>query len=333
MLIKAPYYRIMSQVHKKTINTEKSIYMAEKIIYDIGIIGNGPAGATAAIYAGRAGLTSIMFEKASPGGQMGITSIIENYPGFPSVEGFELAMSMNKQAKGFGASSKTSEVKSVDLLSNPKVITTSRGDFEVKSVIIAGGAKPRLLGVPGEEEYKGRGVSYCATCDGMFFRGKEVIVNGGGDTAFEDALYLSNICSKVYIVHRREGFRASASSVKKAEGHDNIEFILNAVVKEISGDESRVTSVTLKDTVTGEEKKVECSGIFVAVGRIPESDLYKDVLNLDPAGYIVAGEDCRTNVDGVFAAGDIRTKKLRQIVTACADGANAAEEAGKWLEK
>ncbi len=299
--------------------------------FDIAIIGGGPAGFTAALYGCRAGFTTIVFEKASHGGQMGITSEIENYPGFAHVDGFELAMKMMDHAKGLGAVIKSQEVISVDVSGRRKTVKTNRGEYDVGAVIIAGGAKPRLLGVPGEEQYKGKGVSYCATCDGMFFRGKTVVVNGGGDTAFEDAVYLSNVCEKVYLVHRRDSFRASAASIKRAEAKGNIEFIKSSVVEEILGDGMKVSGVKLKNVKTDEITTVDCAGIFVAVGRVPDTEIYSDKLELDGGGYIVADETCRTNVPGVFAAGDVRTKPLRQIVTACADGATAVKFAEEWL--
>lgn len=299
--------------------------------FDIAIIGGGPAGFTAALYGCRAGFSVIVFEKASHGGQMGITSEIENYPGFDRVDGFELAMKMMKQAKGFGAVIKTEAVTDIDISGKRKTVTTNRGEYDVGAVIIAGGAKPRLLGVPGEEQYKGKGVSYCATCDGMFFRGKTVIVNGGGDTAFEDAVYLSNVCEKVYLVHRRDSFRASAASIKRAESKENIEFVKSSVVEEIIGDGMRVSGVKLKNVASGDVTDVDCAGIFVAIGRVPDTEIYDGKIELDGSGYIVADETCRTNVPGVFAAGDVRTKPLRQIVTACADGATAVKFAEEWL--
>ena len=299
--------------------------------FDIAIIGGGPAGFTAAVYACRAGYSAIVFEKASHGGQMGITSEIENYPGFARVDGFELAMKMMNQAKGLGAVIKTEEVISVDLDGREKFVKTNRGEYEAGAVVIAGGAKPRLLGVPGEEQYMGRGVSYCATCDGMFVRGKTVLVNGGGDTAFEDAMYLSNVCEKVYLVHRRNAFRASAASIKKARAKDNIEFIYSSVIEEIVGDGMRVTGAKLKSVEGGESTLIDCAGVFVAVGRVPDTEIYAGKLDLDGSGYIVADETCRTSIPGVLAAGDVRTKHLRQIVTACADGATAIKFAEEWL--
>ncbi len=299
--------------------------------YDIAVIGGGPAGYTAAIYAGRGGYSCVLFEKASPGGQMGITSSIENYPGFVSVEGFDLAYKMMEQAMTFGAELVSEEVTALSLTDQEKRISTASGEYVAKAVIIATGAKPRLLGVPGEAEYSGRGVSYCATCDGMFFRGKTVIVNGGGDTAFEDALYLSNVCEKVYLVHRRDAFRAAASMVRKAEAKENIEFVKNAIITEITGDGTRVSGAKLKNTQTGEEFSLEAAGVFAAIGRIPDTALVKDALALDESGYIVADESTRTSLEGVYAAGDVRTKALRQVVTACADGATAVHYAEEIL--
>lgn len=304
--------------------------MSEKI-YDIAIIGCGPAGYTAAIYAGRAGYKTVLFEKASPGGQMGITSSIENYPGFESVNGFELAAKMQSQSESFGTEFVYDEVTSLELGGKTKIVRTASQEFSARAAVLAMGAKPRLLNIAGEAEYTGRGVSYCATCDGMFFRGKTVIVNGGGDTAFEDALYLSNICEKVILVHRRASYRATPSQVKKAEARSNIEFIKNAKVSEIIGENS-VIAVKLTDVNTGAESTVDCSGVFVAIGRIPDTALVKGQLELDDSGYIIADESTKTSVEGVFAAGDVRTKALRQIVTACADGAMAIHSAEEILE-
>lgn len=298
--------------------------------YDIIIIGSGPAGYTAAIYAGRAGYTSAVFEKMSPGGQMGITSSIENYPGYTEIDGFSLTEKMMKQAKKFGAVIKHEEVVSAELGGEIKLVKTKKEEYSARAVIIATGARPRYLSVPGEREFTGRGVSYCASCDGMFYKGKTVIVNGGGDTAIEDAMYLSNICEKVIIIHRRSEFRASQHGVNKAREKDNIEFVMDSVVEEIMG-QSCVESVKIKNVVTGEECSVPCAGIFIAIGRIPETELFGDQIETDKNGYIVAGEDCKTSLDGVYAVGDVRTKALRQIVTACADGANAVKSAEELL--
>lgn len=297
--------------------------------YDVAIIGGGPAGYTAAIYAQRAGRRVVLFEKGSPGGQMGITSEIENYPGFESIDGFTLAMKMREQAKKTGTEIISSGVVSAKLSGSEKKILTGKEEFTARSVIIATGAKPKLLGVSGEREYTGKGVSYCATCDGMFFKKKVVVVNGGGETAIEDALYLANICEKVIVVHRRDKFRASKYAVDKAENRENIEFRLNATVREITGDGVRVSGVRIVYT-DGKEETVDAAGIFVAIGREADTEIFAEQVETD-GGYIVAGEDCRTSVGGVFAAGDVRTKKLRQIVTAASDGAIAARSADEWL--
>ena len=300
--------------------------------YDIAIIGGGPAGYTSAIYAGRAGFTSVVIEKAGPGGQMAVTSQVENYPGFESVDGFELAYKMKAQAEGFGALSVTDEVVDTVLEGETKTVITTSESISARAVIIASGASPRHLEIPGENEYTGRGVSYCATCDGMFFRGKTVLVIGGGDTAIEDALYLSNVCEKVYLVHRRDAFRAAASNVEKAKNRGNIEFVLSCVPTEIVGDGMRVTGIKLDSTSGESARELECDGVFVAVGRVPDTGIFKDKIELDKNGYIIAGEDCKTSIPGVYAAGDVRTKALRQIVTACADGAMAVHSAEEWLE-
>lgn len=308
---------------------------------DIAIIGGGPAGYTAALYSGRAGYTAVVIEKMAPGGQMAITSNVENYPGFGPVSGFELAEKMMADAERFGAESMFGEVTGVRLDGEKKRIAVDGADIdsdddnvlEARAVVIATGASPRKLGIPGEAEYEGRGVSYCATCDGMFFKGKTVVVAGGGDTAFEDALYLSNICEKVYLVHRRDAFRAAASSVKRAEAKENIEFVLNALVDEIKGEGGRVSALSYTDKVSGEKHELPCSAVFTAVGRTPDTSLFEGQVELDKSGYILADETCRTSVEGIYAAGDVRTKPLRQIVTACADGATAIHFAEEWLNK
>lgn len=308
-------------------------------IYDIAIIGGGPAGYTAALYSGRAGYTSVVIEKMAPGGQMAITSNVENYPGFPAVDGFELAQKMLEGAERFGAESLFGEVTDVRLEGEKKRVAVDGADIasdgdsviEARAVILATGASPRKLSIPGELEYEGRGVSYCATCDGMFFKGKTVVVAGGGDTAFEDALYLSNICEKVYLVHRREEFRAAASMVKRLKQKENVEFVLNALAKEITGENGKVSALVYTDKTSGEQRELPTSAVFVAVGRTPDTALFKDAVKTDESGYVIADETCRTSVEGVFAAGDVRTKPLRQIVTACADGATAIKYAEEWL--
>lgn len=300
--------------------------------YDIVIVGGGPAGYTAALYGGRAGYTVAVIERAAPGGQMAITSNIENYPGFTSIGGFELAEKMVEGAERFGAVTIYGEVTSVSLEGDEKSVVLDDGSvIAARAVIIATGAYPRRLSIPGEDEYEGRGVSYCATCDGMFFRGKTVAVVGGGDTAFEDALYLSNLCERVFIVHRRDEFRAAVSTFKRAAERENIEFIYNALPTEILGSDNRVSALVYEDRVSGERHTLPCSAVFVAVGRTPDTALLRGQVELDGSGYVLADETCRTSADGVFAIGDVRTKPLRQVVTACADGACAVHFAGEWL--
>ena len=300
--------------------------------YDIAIIGGGPAGYTAAIYARRSGRSVVLIEKSSPGGQMGITSVIENYPGFESVDGFELAMRMQSQAEKLGTAIVSGDVTAVSLDGLVKTVTATSGEYKTKAVIIATGAKPRLLGVKGEKEFTGRGVSYCATCDGMFYRKKTVVVFGGGNTALEDAVYLSNICEKVIVVHRRDKFRATKYEVSLAEAKANVEFRLGAVAEEIIGTDGRVSGVSLS-YADGRKESIDCSGVFIAIGRVPDTGMFDGQLELDPDGYVAAGEDCKTSIAGVYAAGDVRTKALRQIVTAASDGANAARSADEWLDE
>lgn len=304
----------------------------ENKIYSTAIIGGGPAGYSAALFCARAGLDTVVLEKLSAGGQMAETGKIENYPGFDDgIDGFELGMKMEKSALKFGAESKYCRVISADLKSNPKVIKTTDGHILSHSVIIATGAFPRKLAIKDEEKLIGKGVAYCAYCDGMMYKGKTVAVIGGGDSAAEDALYLSSICHKVYLIHRRDKLRASESYIKALEKHNNIELILNAEPLEfIHGD--TLTGIRLGNTVDNHIFDLDCNAVFVAIGRVPESEIFKDQLETDKYGYIKAGEDCATNIVGVFAAGDIRTKALRQVVTAVADGANAAKSAKDYID-
>ncbi len=302
-----------------------------KHIYDMVIIGGGPGGYTAALYAARAGLDTIVLEKLSAGGQMALTSQIDNYPGFEEgIDGFTLGEKMQAGAERFGAKTEYAEVQSLDLSSTPKVIETSSGTFYGHTVVIGTGATPRKLEIPNEEKLLGRGVNYCAACDGMFYKGKTVVVVGGGNSAAADAMILSRICEKVIIVHRRDTLRATKiyhDPLKKAE---NIEFFWNSTVSELLFDE-KLTGIRVKDVNTGEESTIECDGIFVSVGRKPATELVKGQLDLDPSGYIIAEESTKTNIPGVYAIGDVRTKKLRQVVTAVADGAIAAHEAEEYL--
>ena len=299
-------------------------------MYDVAILGSGPAGMTAAIYACRAGLSTVVIERMMPGGQMGETPEIDNYPGFENISGFELSAKMAEQAKKLGAEVKTCTVNEIELSGFANVIKTSSCDIEAKTVILALGASHRQLGVPGEEKYRGLGVSYCATCDGNFFRGREVCVVGGGNTALEDALYLANICPRVYLIHRRDSFRGFDTLARQVSETENITLVLDSVVESIDGDE-RVSSVSVKNVKTGEKTQIMLSGCFIAVGSVPNTELVSEKIKLTQSGHIDAGEDTVTNLPGVFAAGDIREKVSYQIVTACADGAVAAHMAGVYI--
>ena len=301
-------------------------------IFDLMIIGGGPAGYTAALYGARAGLTVGLIEKLAPGGQMGTTDMVDNYPGFPDgINGFELAMNMKAGAERFGARTISAQVTGLELSGDVKTLRTPKEDYNARTVILATGAQPRELGLPNERELRGRGVSYCATCDGMFYRGKTVAVVGGGNTAVADALYLSRICEKVYLIHRRDKLRAPQVQQQNLEKAGNVEFIWNSVVKELRF-EQRLTGLTVGHKETGGLRELECAGVFIAVGQVPETALFKDQVELDSSGYVVAGEDCRTSIPGVFAAGDLRAKPLRQIVTAASDGAVAATAAQEFLD-
>ena len=302
-----------------------------KKIYDMVIIGGGPGGYTAALYGARAGMSVVVLEKLSPGGQMAQTSQIDNYPGFSAgVDGFELAEDMEKAALRFGAQSELAEVLSVDLKADPKVIETDAGTYYGRTVVIATGAGPKELGIPGEWELTGRGVHYCAHCDGMFYKGKTVVVAGGGNSAAADALLLSRICEKVIVVHRRDTLRATKIYHQPLMEAENVEFRWNSSISRIL-EEGKVSGVLLRDNLTGEESVVQAQGVFVSIGRKPASALVAGQVELDESGYIVADESTRTSIPGVFAVGDVRRKALRQIVTAVADGAVAAHYADEYL--
>ncbi len=301
-------------------------------VYDVLIIGGGPCGYTAAIYAARSGLTAAVVEKLAPGGQMSTTSQIENYPGFPDgVDGFTLGEQMQQQAEKAGAETIYAEVRKVDLAAAPKVVETSEGVLEGKTVIIATGANPRKLGIAQEDSLINRGISYCATCDGDFYKGKTVVVNGGGNTAVGDALYLAKLASSVTLVHRRDALRAPASSVEKLE-QSGVKIQWDSVITALTADK-KLTGVELKNVKTGETQVIPADGLFVAIGRVPESGLFKGQVELDPSGYVVAGEDTKTSLPGVFAAGDVRTKTVRQIVTAVGDAAVAVHYAEDYLNR
>lgn len=301
-------------------------------VYDILIIGGGPAGYTAALYGARSGFATTVLEKLSPGGQMATTSDVENYPGFPGVvDGFELGERMQEGAEKAGAETFFAEVSKVDLLADPKVVETSEGTFLGRTVILATGAHPRKLGIPQEEALVNRGVAYCATCDGNFYKDKVVVVNGGGNTAVGDALYLAKLASKVYLVHRRDTLRATPIYLQRLKDA-GVEIIWNSVVSGLQADK-KLTGVELTDVKTGEKRVLPADGLFVAIGQLPESSLAAGQVATDKAGYILAGEDTKTSVPGVFAVGDVRTKAVRQIITAAADGAVAVHYAEEYLNE
>ncbi len=303
----------------------------EEKIFDTAVIGGGPGGYTAALYAARANLSVVVLEKLAPGGQMGTTDQIDNYPGFPQgVNGFELAMNMKQAAERFGVQTRLTEVLGVELDGPVKRLRTKEGTYQARTVVLASGARPRELGLPGEQELRGKGVSYCATCDGMFYRGKTVAVVGGGNTAVSDVLYLSRLCEKVYLIHRRDTLRASKVYLDPLQKTENVEFIWNSQVEEILRDQT-VSGVKVRDKLTGAVREIACSGLFIAVGYLPETGLYQGQIDLEDAGYVQADETTRTNLPGVFAVGDLRRKPLRQIVTAAADGAVAAHFIEEYL--
>ena len=301
-------------------------------IYDVIIIGGGPAGYSAALYSARAGLDTLVIEKMSAGGQMALTGDIENYPGFnDGVDGFTLGMNMQSGAERFGARTEYAEVKSLDLLKSVKEIKTDSATYYAKAVILAMGASPRELGIVGEREFTSRGIHYCAHCDGRFYKDKTVIVVGGGNSAVSDALYLSRIAKKVILVHRRDTLRATKIYHEPLKKADNVEFLWNSQISSILTD-NRVIGAIIKNVNSNEETQINCDAIFVSIGRRPDTDIVKSVIALDENGYIIADESTKTSISGVFAAGDIRTKALRQIVTAASDGAVAAHFAEEYID-
>lgn len=301
------------------------------IVYDMIIVGGGPGGYTSALYAARAGFNVLVLEKFSAGGQMALTHQIDNYPGFEDgIDGFSLADKMKKQAERFGARSENAEVIKVNLTVNPKEIETAKGTFLSKTVVLAAGANPRELGVDKETELIGRGVAYCASCDGMFYRGKTVVVVGGGNTAAADAILLSRIAKKVIIIHRRDTLKATRIYHEPLMNAENVEFKWDSTVTELLY-EDKITGVKIKNVKTGEESIIDCDGVFVSVGRKPATDFLGSQLDLDENGYIIADETTKTSIPGVYAVGDIRTKQLRQVVTAVSDGAMAVHSAEEYL--
>lgn len=316
-------------------------------IYDIIIVGAGTAGLSAAIYGVRAGKRVLVLEEKTYGGQIVNTPAVENYPGISKISGFEFATNLYNQAVGLGAKVKLTKVVKVEEIKavttgldeneglttanvDMKKVVTDTEEYMANAVILATGAKNRPLGLDREKELIGAGVSYCATCDGMFFRGRDVVCVGGGNTALEDAIFLSNYCNKIYLVHRRDQFRGEEKLVELVMSKDNVELVLNSKVIELIGDDA-VEGVVIENTLDRSIRKLKCNGVFVAIGQIPDNERYSDLVELDNLGYIVAGEDCKTSCNGIFAAGDCRTKTVRQLTTAAADGAVAALAACEYM--
>lgn len=304
-------------------------------MYDIIIIGGGPAGLTASIYALRAKKSVLLIERYAPGGQVAQTGKIENYPGFKSIDGLELSNLMFEQASDLGLETIYTDVIKYDLLGKVKKVETYDGTFECKAVVLALGAVARQLDVENEKKFIGRGISYCATCDGNFFKDKNVAVVGGGNTSFEDCLYLADIVNKIYLIHRRDEFRGDKHTLlklKEFEKVGKIEFVLNSVVKALNG-EDKLTSVVVENKIDKTLREIFVDGLFVAIGRRPDTSLIQDIITLDENGYIITDENMRTNIDGVYAVGDVRQKRLRQIVTACSDGAISAVDIIDYISK
>ena len=300
-------------------------------IYDVIVIGGGPGGYTAALYAARAGLSVKVVERMSVGGQMALTDVIDNYPGFEEgIDGFTLGMRMQAGAERFGAETEYAEVTRVDFSSSVKRIETTAGELLAHTVVIATGANPRPLGVKDEEKLVGRGLHYCAHCDGRFYKDKTVVVVGGGNSAVSDALYLAHLAKKVYVVHRRDTLRATKIYHEPLMQAENVEFLWNSAVEEVLVD-GRVQGVRVRNLADGRETRVDCDGVFVSIGRQPATELFSEAIALDEQGYVLAGEDTKTTVDGVYAVGDVRVKALRQVVTAVSDGAVAAHFIEEYL--
>ncbi|MBU0586064.1 thioredoxin-disulfide reductase [Candidatus Micrarchaeota archaeon] len=303
------------------------------MLYDLIILGAGPAGLSAAIYASRDGLNILVLDKGIAGGQIASTELVENYPGFESVSGQKLTSSMLTHAKKFGAEIQEAvEIKSVHLEGKIKKITSSKGEFQSKSIMLATGSREKKLGIKGESELKGKGVSYCATCDAPFFKEKEVVVIGGGNSALAEAIHLSKFAKTVIVIHRRSVLRADKILQKQAQSNPKIKFILNSTVEEIIGS-TKVEAITLKDTKTSSISSVKCDGIFIYIGMLPNTELFKEKLKLDKQNQIIIDDECKTNIPGVFAAGDVTNSKVKQVVTAAGSGAIAAISASKFISE
>ncbi|MEK4486962.1 thioredoxin-disulfide reductase [Psychrobacillus sp. FSL H8-0484] len=307
--------------------------MTEEKIYDVIIIGAGPAGMTAAVYTSRANLSTLMIERGIPGGQMANTEEVENYPGFETILGPDLSTKMFDHAKKFGAEYAYGDVAEIVDGEDYKTVKVSGKEYKALAVIISSGAEYKKMGIPGESELGGRGVSYCAVCDGAFFKGKNLVVVGGGDSAVEEGAFLTKFANKVTIVHRRDQLRAQKILQNRAFANEKIDFIWNTTLKEINGTDGKVSSVTLVSTVDGSEKDFEADGVFVYVGMLPLTKPFANLGILNENGYIVTNEKMETSVPGIFGAGDVRDKTLRQIVTATGDGSIAAQEAAHFIEK
>lgn len=302
-------------------------------MHDLIIIGSGPAGLSAAVYAVRAGLDVLVFEQnPMSGGQILNTYEVDNYLGLPGINGFDMGEKFRSHADKLGAKFINAKVKAVTDMGEYKLLKTRKEEFEAKAIIFATGTQNAKLGIPGEEEFIGRGVSYCATCDGAFYKGKNVMVVGGGDVALEDAIYLARTSSKVYIVHRRDSFRGAPILEKELRSFSNVEFIMESIVTKVEGD-TLVQRAYVENVVDGRVHTVDIDGIFIAVGNRPNTELLEGLVSLDEKGYVVSGEDCITDRPGIFVAGDLRAKPLRQVVTAVSDGANAATSAAAYIVK
>lgn len=301
-------------------------------MYDIAIIGAGPAGMTAAIYALQARKKVLLLEKSTYGGQILNASSIRNYPGFEEISGFEYATNLYNQVKNLNPDIKFEEVLNIKNHEEYKEIFTNKNTYSAKVIIIATGAKNRKLGLQNEDKLIGRGVSYCAACDGSFFKNKIVAVTGGGNSAIDDALYLSNVASKVYLIYRQKDFKLNSINLEKLKQKNNVEFILNSNITSLNGDNT-LESIIVRENESNEEKTIDLNGLFIAIGHIPVSSMCKNLIDTNEHDYIIASEDCCTNIDGIFAAGDVRTKSIRQLTTACSDGTIAVFSAFKYLNK